>query len=573
MAGFMVFPTAGSTEHHGYDGVVDFNRRWLDARRGGGGGGDPIAKPMSVLLLILAVLAVVTKFTRQSNVNASLLAGNIFGFFLLDANPDTKITGEVVKAFTDFGITLVLFFAGLSIQLPERYLPHMFPVTFWYMALVATLFALIGYGASLVEGEERSLAPHILFGVTCTLSSKILAYEYLSVQGEMRSMHGCAIVCVSWFQDLVALVAFAVVNAYQKSLVESGCEGPLGTDATNTTKSTGNMTSGNMSSANSTIAGTYSCSRRAALDLTKFGPVWPPNFNDEVGDNVVLSLAIFFLVLFLHYALSKYFLKRIFRFLCTDSELLFFGVLAYSLGSCALCIQAGFSPFVSAYAAGFAIAQLPSRIQVLQKISAFRAFGIFVFNFMLGIYVKFDPEFFENYFGWAVLLSVIIILVNPIFMSLVGFCFKVKLRTVFITSMLSNNIGEHALILANLGYQAGLFRFEILQTFVSIVASCLFTVLLTERGLIMLIPILLVHLPWEVRPVDDRFSYLHVSKKNPGCSGTTHDDRHGSIPSVPSEICPQAGANSWTFGPAKEGGQNPDGELQLPESHCNPWVQ
>ncbi len=483
MSGFAVFPPASGTDYDGYDGGVDFNRRWIDMRRGGGGGGDPIAKPMSVLLLLLAGLAVVTKLTRQSNVNASLLAGNIFGFFLLDANLDTKITGEVIKAFTDFGITLVLFFAGLSVQLPERYLPHVFPVTFWYMALVGTVFALIGYGSGLVEGDERSLAPHILFGVTCTLSSKILAYEYLSVQGEMRSMHGCAMVCVSWFQDIVALVAFAVVNAYQNSLVDSDCDGPLETVATKASNATGNMTLGNMSAVNSTMVGAYSCSRRAAMDLSKFGPVWPPTFNKEVGDNVVLSLAILFLVIFLHYALCKYFLKRIFRFLCTDSELLFFGVLAYSLGSCALCIQAGFSPFVSAYAAGFAIAQLPSRIQVLQKISAFRAFGIFVFNFMLGIYVKIDPEFFENYFGWAVLLSAIIILVNPIFMSFLGFCFRIKLRTVFITSMLSNNIGEHALILANVGYQAGLFRFEVLQTFVSLVSSCHFTATLSEKGL------------------------------------------------------------------------------------------
>jgi Kef-type K+ transport system membrane component KefB len=438
------------------DTPVDFNHRWIETRRGGGGGGDPIAKPLSVLLLILAGLAVIAKLSRQSNVNAALLAGNIFGYFLLDANPDTRITGEVVKTFTDFGITLVLFFAGLAIQLPDRYLPHVFPVAAWYFALVTGLFALIGYGAGLTE-DERSVAPHVFFGVTCVLSSKILAYEYLQQQGESNSMHGCVLVCLSWYQDIFALVAFAVVNAYKSSLIESGCD---------TTNSTDNKTYSNMSALNST---TSSCSRRAAtMDLSKFGPVWPPTFDESaLGDNIGIQLAILALVFFLHYVLTKFVLKNIFRFLCTDSELLFFGVLAYSLGSCALCIQAGFSPFVSAYVAGFAIAQLPSRIQVLQKIAAFRAFGVFVFTFMLGVYVKIDADFFENYFPWAILLSAIIILVNPIFMSLLGFFFRIKLRTIFITSMLSNNIGEHALILASLGYQAGLFRFEILQTFVS----------------------------------------------------------------------------------------------------------
>ena len=100
----------------------DFNRRWVDSRRAGGGGGDPIAKPLGVLMLMLATLAVVTRATRQSNLNASLLAGNIFGYFLLDERADTALSGEIQKTLTEFGMTFVLFFAGLSVQLPDRYL-------------------------------------------------------------------------------------------------------------------------------------------------------------------------------------------------------------------------------------------------------------------------------------------------------------------------------------------------------------------------------------------------------------------------------------------------------------------
>jgi hypothetical protein len=57
--------------------------------------GDPIVKPLAVLMLLLAGLSVVASFTKQSNVNASLLAGNIFGYFMLNERADTKLSGEV----------------------------------------------------------------------------------------------------------------------------------------------------------------------------------------------------------------------------------------------------------------------------------------------------------------------------------------------------------------------------------------------------------------------------------------------------------------------------------------------
>ena len=82
--------------------------------------GDPIAKPLAVLMLMLAGLSVVASFTKQSNVNASLLAGCIFGYFMLNERADTKLSGEVIKTFTEFGITFVLFFAGLSILMALR---------------------------------------------------------------------------------------------------------------------------------------------------------------------------------------------------------------------------------------------------------------------------------------------------------------------------------------------------------------------------------------------------------------------------------------------------------------------
>ena len=99
------------------DTPVDFNHRWIETRRGGGGGGDPIAKPLSVLLLILAGLAVIAKLSRQSNVNAALLAGNIFGYFVLPVKVEFSETfcDEFQATFVALKLEIILCNACICI--------------------------------------------------------------------------------------------------------------------------------------------------------------------------------------------------------------------------------------------------------------------------------------------------------------------------------------------------------------------------------------------------------------------------------------------------------------------------
>ena len=131
-------------------------------------------------MLMLALLAAFTHFTRQSNLNASLLAGNIFGYFLLSQRADTALSGEVIKSFTELGAILLLFFAGLSVDLPERYCKRILPMCFWYVILSTAIFSGIAYGTELCEGS----AAVIFFGLACALASKNLCYEYLHIMGQ-----------------------------------------------------------------------------------------------------------------------------------------------------------------------------------------------------------------------------------------------------------------------------------------------------------------------------------------------------------------------------------------------------
>lgn len=419
--------------------------------------GDPIVKPLAVLMLLLAGLSVVASFTKQSNVNASLLAGNIFGYFMLNERADTKLSGEVIKTFTEFGITFVLFFAGLSINFHRIYLKRLVPLAFWFEVMVSACISAVSYGIGLVETTSAIT----LIGISCSMCSKNLLHEHLHNRNEQRSMHGMAVICISWWQDLVLLVCLAVIQGYKNSLTDMDCPAAAAVPS--------NSTGPNKMRAETSSSSP--CSRRAKLgsgaSTMKFGPSWPPQFHEyELGDNIGIALLTLVLVIFIHWLLKKYLLRMALRFFCKEGELLFFFVMAYSLGTCALSYQARFSTVVSAYLSGYALCDLPGRLQVQQKIASLRAFGIFLFHFMLGIYVQLDPDFFENQFRWTLLLSFLITVINPIFMLLLGRWFRVQPKTSINLALLSNNVGEHALILASLAYQAGIFEFKILQIMV-----------------------------------------------------------------------------------------------------------
>jgi len=198
----------------------------------------------------------------------------------------------------------------------------------------------------------------------------------------------------------------------------------------------------------------------------------------KLGDEIGRQLGIMALAMVIFVIINNTVLRRAAVFFSRDGELLFIGTMAYGLGAAGLCALAGASPMMGAYLAGLSLSFLPFQAQILEKIASLKAFGTTLFYFMLGVYVNVDARFFQQNFGWSVLVTVLVVLVCPLGFWVMGWCAGLKARTVVKASLLFNNLGETTLTLQVLGYQSGIFSADVFLVLVaastmSIALSCL----------------------------------------------------------------------------------------------------
>jgi len=165
-----------------------------------------------------------------------------------------------------------------------------------------------------------------------------------------------------------------------------------------------------------------------------------------LGGQLGFALRTFLLITIFFCLMTKYVNSALVRLYMKDSELLFILAMVYSLGTCAVCHQIGFSPVVGAYIAGVYLSFLPSRVQIYSKISSLRGLGTTLFFFMLGVHVHIDGEIFNHVFSWAVFITFLVSCVQPVLMILMGWVSGLKSCTIVYAALLHNSLGEKALI-------------------------------------------------------------------------------------------------------------------------------
>jgi hypothetical protein len=168
--------------------MESFHDQWLSLRRGGGGGNDPIARPLSVMLMIM--LPLVALAIQQNSMCAAMITGIIFGSCDLDLDPNTALSGEVNYAFIELGMALVLFFAGLAdaeFEVMRNYVMPCLKVGFQRLVVITGLFAGIGFAIGLCDGASSTA----VFGIACSLSSKKVILKFL--EGGRQRL--CTAVC------------------------------------------------------------------------------------------------------------------------------------------------------------------------------------------------------------------------------------------------------------------------------------------------------------------------------------------------------------------------------------------
>jgi Kef-type K+ transport system membrane component KefB/Trk K+ transport system NAD-binding subunit len=150
---------------------------------------------------------------------------------------------------------------------------------------------------------------------------------------------------------------------------------------------------------------------------------------------------------------SRYIISRLHRYLTRSQELLFLFAISWGMGISALFAALGFSLEGGALIAGVALSSLPSRHEIGARLAPLRDFFIVAFFILLG--TRMVVSDFGEILVPAAILSVFVLIGNPLLQLIVMGAMGYRKKTSFQTGMMAAQISEFSLILVALGVSLG----------------------------------------------------------------------------------------------------------------------
>ncbi len=150
---------------------------------------------------------------------------------------------------------------------------------------------------------------------------------------------------------------------------------------------------------------------------------------------------------------SHYVIRHLHRYLTQSQELIFLFTTAWGIGISALFAATGFSLEGGALIAGIALSTIPSRHEMSARLAPLRDFFIVVFFILLG--TRMVVSEFNVIVIPAILLSLFVLIVNPLLQLIIMGVMGYRKKTSFQTGMMAAQISEFSLILVALGVSLG----------------------------------------------------------------------------------------------------------------------
>ena len=379
----------------------------LPAYAGGGGDGSNLIEPLGAMLLAAAVVAIILSYAKQASLFAFIIVGVLGGLFGLKE----VINKDVMTAFVDIGITLLLFMAGMEVDIPglikrwKLLLINGFGQIIGLFGISAALGLLyVGIDASYMEAAglpaENAAPALIYFSLCLTLSSTILVIGTLKSTGQIGEEHGQVALGLMVLQDIVAVVALAIL---------------------------------------------------ASLNPDKVG-------GSSLGVEVAMIFAKMIGLAIVLYFVTKYLLNPLFKFFAQSGELLFIGTLGYGMGVAALCEVIHFSSGIGAFFAGATLAALPYRHEIEDKVEPLKAFGIILFFMGLGFDIsELKPAQMLGGLTEGLVLAILVVILTIPLMLVLGYLSRLNSKPSFLMGAIINQSSEFSLMLAVMCWQYKLF--------------------------------------------------------------------------------------------------------------------
>ena len=379
----------------------------LPAYAGGGGDGSSLIEPLGAMLLAAAVVAIILSYAKQASLFAFIIIGVLGGLF----GVREVINKDVMTAFVDIGITLLLFMAGMEVDIPglikrwKLLLINGFGQIIGLFGISAALGLLyVGIDASYMEAAglpaENAAPALIYFSLCLTLSSTILVIGTLKSTGQIGEEHGQVALGLMVLQDIVAVVALAIL---------------------------------------------------ASLNPDKVG-------GSSLGIEVAMIFGKMIGLAIVLYFVTKYLLNPLFKFFAQSGELLFIGTLGYGMGVAALCEVIHFSSGIGAFFAGATLAALPYRHEIEDKVEPLKAFGIILFFMGLGFDIsELKPAQMLGGLTEGLVLAILVVILTVPLMLVLGYFSRLNGKPSFLMGAIINQSSEFSLMLAVMCWQYKLF--------------------------------------------------------------------------------------------------------------------
>jgi Kef-type K+ transport system membrane component KefB len=299
--------------------------------------------------------------------------------------------GEVLHSFAEIGITLLLFMLGLEMKFKD--LRSVGKVALYTGIGQIVFTSVIGFGICLLLGFSALASLYI--AVALTFSSTIIVVKLLSDKKDLKSLYGKISVGFLLVQDFVAIIALIILSGFN--------------------------------------TGDTQISPITFLLLT-------------------LKAAVIFGWVIL---LSKTVLPRLMNFVAKNTEILFLFSLAWAFSMAAFVSSPliGFSIEIGGFLAGLALANTAQNIQIVSRVRSLRDFFITIFFVTLGMKMIFAD--FSTIFLPSVLLSLFVLIGNPIIVMIILGLMGYRSRTSFMAGLTVAQISEFSLIVIFMGNKIG----------------------------------------------------------------------------------------------------------------------
>lgn len=251
--------------------------------------------------------------------------------------------------------------------------------------------SVVGFGLALLLGMSATTALYV--AVALTFSSTIIIVKLLSDKRELEELHGRIAIGFLIVQDIVVVLVMIALTAFGTET-----DNPLGTEL-------------------------------ALVGLK--------------GAAFLLTIAV----------LMKWVLPRVLALMASSRELLVVSAVSWAVSVAAVSDWLGFSTEVGAFIAGFALASTPYRESLAASLTGLRDFLLLFFFIELGS--KLDFAEIGAQVPAAILLSVFVLIGNPLIVLVIMGVMGYPKRVSFLSGLAVAQISEFSLILVALGFSLG----------------------------------------------------------------------------------------------------------------------